>query len=191
MSNKLDDLSERIAGCVLSERQTRGWSLAELADRSGVSKAMVSKVERGESSPTTAVLGRLCGAFGMTLSTFLTRAEAPQGRLVRAAEQPTWTDQETGAVRTLLSPSAGGPIELVAVDLPPGAEVRFPAAMYQSFKQTTWVIAGRLTLIEGATAHLMEAGDCIELGLPADCTFRNDADQPCRYLAAAAPRDVR
>jgi len=79
------------------EREQRGWSLADLAERSGVSRAMINKVERGESSPTAALLGRLSGALGLTMSTLLARAEAAGGgRLVRKADQPLWQDPATG-----------------------------------------------------------------------------------------------
>ena len=72
VSNELDG---RIAARLLAERTSRGWNLEQLAERSGVSRAMISKVERGESSPTAAVLGRLSAAFGLTLSQLLARAE--------------------------------------------------------------------------------------------------------------------
>ncbi len=189
MSTILDDLTDRIAARVRIEREVRKWSLADVAEHSGVSRAMISKIERGESSPTTTVLGRLCGAFGLTLSTFLTRAEGRAGRSIRATEQPSWTDPETGCVRTLISPSPGGPIEIVAVDLPAGAEVMFPASIYAVFHQIVWVLAGQLTLAEGETEYLLDVGDCLELGPPAPCTFRNETDEPCRYLVAASRRD--
>ncbi len=185
----LDDLTNKVAGRVRIEREARNWSLADTAEHSGVSKAMISKIERGESSPTTMVLGRLCAAFGLTLSAFLTRAEGHAGRLIRASEQPSWTDPETGCVRTLISPSAGGPIEILAVDLPAGAEAMFPASIYSVFHQIVWVLAGQLTLVEGKTHHLLDLGDCLELGPPAQCTFRNDTGEPCRYLVAASRRD--
>ena len=189
MSTILDDLADGIAARARIEREARNWSLADVAEQSGVSRAMISKIERGESSPTTTVLGRLCGAFGLTLSTFLVRAEGRAGRLIRASEHPSWTDPETGCIRTLISPSAGGPIEIVAVDLPAGAEVTFPASIYAVFHQIVWVLAGQLTLAEGETEHLLDVGDCLELGPPAQCTFRNDFDAPCRYLVAAGQRD--
>ncbi len=108
MSTIEDNLTEGIAARVSKEREACKWSLADLANHSEFSKAMISKIKRGESSPATAVLGRLCGAFGLTLSTFLTRVESQTG-LVRASKQPSWTDPETGCVRTLISPSAGNP----------------------------------------------------------------------------------
>ncbi len=189
MSTILDDLSNNIAIRVRKEREARKWSLAELAKRSDVSKAMISKIERGESSPTTLVLGRLCGAFGLTLSTFLTRAEGHAGRLVRASEQPDWVDPITGSVRTLVSPNAGGPIELVVVNLPAGAKMEFPASIYAVFHQIVLVLTGQLTLVEGENTHELDAGDCLELGPPSQCIFQNTTPTPCRYLVAASRRE--
>ncbi len=182
-------MSDGISVRARAEREARNWSLAEAAEKSGVSKAMISKIERGESSPTTAVLGRLCGAFGLTLSTFLSRAEGNTGQLIRAAQQPSWTDPETGCVRTLISPSAGGPIEIVAVDLPAGAEVVFPASIYAVFHQLVLVLAGKLNLSEGERKHLLEVGDCLELGPPSQCIFLNNTKEPCRYLVTASRRN--
>ena len=96
MSSIIDDgLDGRIAARVLAERTSRGWSLEQLAERSGVSRAMISKIERGESSPTATLLGRLSGAFGLTLSSLLARAELQSGRLLRAADQPQWKDRKS------------------------------------------------------------------------------------------------
>lgn len=188
MSIIIDELTEGISTGIRNERDQRNWSLAELADRSEVSKAMISKIERGESSPTTAVLGRLCGAFGITLSTFLVRAEGQKAHLVRAADQPSWIDSETQTTRTLISPSAGGPIEIVTVDLPAGASVIFPASIYATFHQTIWVLSGQLTLLENELLNVLETGDCLELGSPTQVTFKNTSKKPCSYLVAATPR---
>ena len=57
------DQDQALANRLQLERQSRGWSLAEVAKRSGISKAMVRKVELGEASPTAALLVRLAGAF--------------------------------------------------------------------------------------------------------------------------------
>ena len=102
----MDDPTPALAARLRLERDARGWSLAELAQRSGVSKAMISKIERGEASPTAALLGRLSGALGLTLSALLARAEGRPERLTRAADQPRWRDPKTGYVRCQVSPSA-------------------------------------------------------------------------------------
>src|SRR5436305_735088 len=85
MSTIVNDPTAPLAARIALEREARGWSLAALAAKSGVSKAMISKIERGEASPTATLLGRLSGAFGLTLSTLLARAEHAGGRLVRSA----------------------------------------------------------------------------------------------------------
>src|ERR1700719_1549822 len=95
MSLLLDDTSSRIAGRLRLERENRGWSLAHLAERSGVSKATISKIEREEVSPTAVILVRLAGAFDLTLAGLLLRAEGEGRRLSRAADQPVWRDPET------------------------------------------------------------------------------------------------
>src|SRR5215831_5396715 len=99
MSTIMDDLDSRLGARIKLERERRGWSLTDLAGRSGVSRAMINKVERGEASPTASLLGRLSGAFGLTLSALLARTEMGRaGRLARAHDQLSWTDPTTGYV---------------------------------------------------------------------------------------------
>ncbi len=63
-----DSIEAGIAAAIRRERDARGWSLAALAERSGVSKAMLSKIELGQSSPTAGLLGRVCAGLGITMS---------------------------------------------------------------------------------------------------------------------------
>ncbi len=182
MSTIVNDPTQPLAARIAAEREARGWSLADLAERSGVSKAMISKIERGEASPTATLLGRLSGAFGLTLSTLLARAEHGGSRLVRAAEQPQWQDPASGYLRRQVSPQSDLPLELIRVELPAGASVTFPAASYTFIRQLMWILEGRLTFIEGETVHDMEPGDCLLLGPPAECTFKTRGREACTYL---------
>src|SRR4051812_47339778 len=99
MDTIMDDSSAKLARRILLEREARGWSLADLAEASGVSKAAISKIERAEVSPTAVVLVRLAAAFDLTLAGLLVRAEGDAGRLARAADQAVWRDPDTGYVR--------------------------------------------------------------------------------------------
>jgi transcriptional regulator with XRE-family HTH domain len=182
MSTIVDSIDCTIAARIRGERAARRWSLDDLAQRSQVSKAMISKIERAEASPTAALLGRLAAAFGLTLSALLAQAETPHRGPLRAADQPLWRDPATGYIRRQVAVSPTIPVELVEVDLPPGASVSFPAASYRRMSHVIWVLAGRLTFVEGNVTHDLGSGDSLEFGPPADCTYRNDRDTACRYL---------
>ena len=122
------------------------------------------------------------------LDDLVARAEADGQRLLRAAEQPTWTDPATGYVRRAVSPPAGRPLELIDVTLPAGQSVELPAASYELIHQQIWVLDGSLRFREGDTVHELATGDCLQLGPPAPCAFINATEAPCRYLVALTRR---
>jgi transcriptional regulator with XRE-family HTH domain len=188
VTSRMDALSSALASTVHQARLARGLSAGALAEGSGVSRAMIGKIERGQAQPTAALLGRLSGALGMTLSELVARAERDDRRLVRAAAQATWSDPESGYHRRAVSPTPGGPLELVEVELPPGAEIAYPADSHAFVHQQIWVLEGRLRFREGATVHELVTGDCLQLGAPAACSFANATDGRCRYLVALARR---
>ncbi len=177
----LDDIDRRIGARIRIERESRGWSLTELADRSTVSRAMIHKIERGESSPTATLLGKLSGAFSLSMSTLMARAEMQQGRFLRKEEQPVWVDPQTGYERRHVSPKSDLPLDLLRIELPAGAEVPMPASAYAFMRQLIWVLEGQLIFLEGDAKHSMSVGDCLELGPPTDCIFKNESGEPCIY----------
>jgi transcriptional regulator with XRE-family HTH domain len=181
----LSALERGLAGRLRAEREARDWSLSDLATRSGVSRAMISKIERAEASPTAVLLGRLSGAFGLTVSALLARAEGDAsggGRIMRSGEQPIWRDPATGYLRRAVSPPGADP-ELIHVELPPKAQVAYPAAAYTHLRgQCVWVLGGNLVFREGTGEHHLAKGDCLALGPPLDCEFHNPSDEPCTYL---------
>lgn len=182
------DPTAAISARIRIEREAREWSLAELAERSGVSKAMISKIERGQASPTASLLGRLSGAFGLQLSMLLALSEQSGQRLVRQAEQPVWQDPETGYTRRAVSPRSGGMLELVEVVLPAGQQVAYPATAFSFLHQQIWVRDGALVFDEGGQRHTLQAGDCLQLGAPVDCIFSNPGRQACTYVVALVRR---
>ena len=181
-SIKMDSSSIQIAERLRLERAARGWTLAELAERSGVSRAMISKIERHEASPTATVLVRLAGAFDLTLAGLIARSEGDADRLVRVAEQPVWRDPASGYLRRQIFERADHPVELVRVELPAGARVDLPAASYSRIRQVVWVIEGALVIEEAGARRELATGDCLGYGPPADCAFVNETDKSCVYL---------
>jgi transcriptional regulator with XRE-family HTH domain len=181
MDQIIDSAETAIARHIRHERELRGWSMAALAAEAGVGKATISKIERREMSPTAVILLRIASAFGLTLAGLLVRAEA-SGRLVRSANQPLWRDPETGYLRRQAFMTPDHPVEIVEVEMPPGASIVMPAASYARIRQVVRVISGALTLVEGGVRHVLEAGDCLGFGPPGEVTFANDTDQPATYL---------
>jgi transcriptional regulator with XRE-family HTH domain len=188
MSTKIDSLSAEIAERLRVERELRAWTLADLAERAGVSKAMISKIERGETSPTAVLLGKLSGALGITLSKLLAHSEEPQSRLVRSGDQPKWKDPATDYIRTRVTPNASYPIEIIEVVLPAGASVAFPASSYAFIQQSIWVTSGTLTFAEGHEVHQLKQGDCLQLGPPVDCVFTNGTKGQTKYVVVLLHR---
>jgi transcriptional regulator with XRE-family HTH domain len=185
MTTIIDNPESQIAQRVKLERDLRNWSLGELADKSGVSKAMISKIEREEVSPTAVILARLAAAFGMTLATLLLRAEGGP-RLSRAVTQPVWRDPATGYIRRQVFSRPDHPLELVEVELPPGQKVSIPAWSYAHTRHIVWVRKGQLTLHEGEDRHELRPGDCLGFGPPSAVTYANESEAPCFYVVALA-----
>jgi transcriptional regulator with XRE-family HTH domain len=183
-----DALTESLAAALQAARKARGLSVSALAEGAGVSRAMIAKVERGDAQPTAVLLARLAGALGITLSELVARAEDGGGRLVRAADQPTWTDPASGYLRRTVSPASGRPLELVEIELPAGARVAFAADSYPDVHQQVWVLAGHLRLEEGDAVHELDVGDCLQLGPPVARAYVNPTGRLCRYLVALTRR---
>jgi transcriptional regulator with XRE-family HTH domain len=180
-----DALSQHLAARIRFERQKRGWSLQNLAEHSGVSRAMISKIERLEASPTATTLSRLGSAFGFSISELLSEETDPKTRLARRKDQQVWRDPETGYQRRSVSPSSGMPLQLIEVILPPKTHVSFPAIAYLHLHQQIWVRQGQLTFLEGSERHELNQGDCLQLAGAQDCVFKNSSNsKECRYVVA-------
>ncbi|WP_217552439.1 helix-turn-helix domain-containing protein [Streptomyces sp. GbtcB6] len=190
-----DPLVRQIAARVRTERERRRWTLAQLADASGVSPAMISRIERGESSPTAVVLGKLSAAFQLSVASLLTLAEGAQEPVAdtpgvrRVTDADEWRDPGTGYRRRQIT-GPRFPAEIAEIRLPAGARVPYPAAAFAFVRQLVWVLDGRLTFHDGATVHELDAGDTIELGAPAERVFANTTGAECRY-AVVLTRDAR
>jgi len=179
------DIEGRIAQRLAQLRGERGWSLEALADRAGISRATLSRLERAELSPTAAMLGKLCSVYGWTLSRLMAEAETRPPSLVPAAEQAEWTDPESGYRRRIVSPPAPelrG--ELVEVHMPAGATVSFEASPVAGLEHHLWMIAGTLTLDVEGSRFTLRAGDCLRYLLAGPSRFENPGKREARYLVA-------
>lgn len=177
-------MERRIASGLKLRREQLAMSANDLAERSGVSRAMVSKIERLEVSPTAALLGRLCNSLSITLSSLIASAEAQVGPPVtRSGQQPTWRDPGTGLLRTMITPQQpGSKTELVQVELPAGEIVKYDVLNPPHYEQHVWVLQGKLTMTFGAEDIELCSGDCIRSRLDVPHAFANRTRASCNYL---------
>lgn len=118
----MSDISGQIATRLRSLRQARGWSLDRAAQATGVSKAMLGQIERGESSPTVATLWKIASGFDTSFSALLEDAPAGEGVLLRSSAGDHWpTDDGSIQVRSLFPYDPALGIEFLVVELQPGA----------------------------------------------------------------------
>lgn len=165
-------IEQRIATRLASLRAERGWTLEVLAQRTGISRATLSRLERCELSPTAAMLATLCGQYGWTLSRLMAEAEQRTPSVIRAKEQVTWRDPETGYVRRVLSPpQANLKGELVAVTIPAGASVSYEGSYLPGLEHHLWMLEGALSLELEGTTYRLEKGDCIRYVLAGPSKF--------------------
>lgn len=181
------DLDAAIGQRLQALRQARGLSLGALAQASGVSKAMISRVERAQSSATAALLGRLAAGLGTTLSELLVGPPPPPLRLRARAAQPTWRDPELGYRRRQVAPAdADTGVELVEVELPRRTTVSYPRWQGRPYAERLWLLEGRLQVTWGDEVFELSAGDSLDLAVDRALSFRSQGDAGCRYLLVVA-----
>ena len=185
-------LNQRIAGRVRELRAAHGLSLDALATKSGVSRSMISLVERGESSPTAVVLERLAAGLGVILASLFdppaAGAQAPGGPVARRADQPQWRDPASGYFRRNVSPPGVlQPMQIVEVHFPPGGRVAFETGARDTrVYQQVWVLKGAMDITVGKERHHLREGDCLAMQLDRPTMFHNRTRKPARYVVVVA-----
>jgi transcriptional regulator with XRE-family HTH domain len=188
-------INDRIADRVRQLRSARGLTLETLADSSGVSRSMISLIERGESSPTAIVLEKLATGLGVTLAALFEPPAAPAEPVSRRADQLQWRDPQSCYVRRNVSPSGfPSPIRIVEVVFPPGARVAYEsAARVPTAHQQIWLLQGTIEVTVGEERFALAAGDCLAHVLDRPVTFHNPGAKPARYavVIVTAPDPAR
>lgn len=191
------DLNTRIAERVRALRAAHGLSLDALAARSGVSRSMLSLVERAESSPTAVLLEKIAAGLGVTMAAMFEAPHATAARdddpVARRADQPQWRDPASGYVRRNVSPSgAAAPVQIVEVEFPPRARVAFETgARDVRVHQQVWVLQGTIDVTLGDERHRLRDGDCLAMQLDRPTMFHNPTRKPARYAVVMAADTTR
>ena len=178
----LEDSDLRLAQRLRQLRLEQQWSLDELATRSGISRATLSRMENNEVSPTASVLGRLCGAYALTMSRLLAQVEASGAAIVPRKEQPVWTDPATGYRRRQISPPAPDfDCELLECELPAGVRIAYDAPSRAGLEHHLYLKSGGLEVTIDGRSHALSPGDCLRYRLYGASEFRT-AKRGAQYL---------
>jgi transcriptional regulator with XRE-family HTH domain len=176
-------IDEIIAGRLQALRKGKGLSLEQLAALSEVSKAMISKIERQESSPSATVLGRLAAGLGISVTQLLSEENAEAKNLRRLKQQEIWRDPNIGYLRRqVLPPEPSSGLELIEITLPAGARVSYPSWGNRAYRQRLWLIEGQLAIDYGESRYELATGDVLTFGVDLAVTFDNVGSEACRYL---------
>ncbi len=172
-------------------RRGRGLTLEELAERSGVSRAMISKLERGEKNPTLVVAAKLAEGFGVTLSQLVGMEERREVVVVPRDKRMIMRDPETGFERQLLSPSFGGlGVEFIRNVVPEGSNSgEFPPHR-RGVEEYLVVEKGRLTAVIEGEEILLERGDALYFEADVRHRFDNAGDGECSYYLVIVSKGI-
>ncbi|MGV2974985.1 helix-turn-helix domain-containing protein [Roseibium alexandrii] len=173
------DLAQRLIGL----RKAKGLSLDELAEKSGISRATLSRIERGDTSPTAAALGRLATAFGVSVSDLFGFGAAAHDAKLAQNEQAVWRDPETGFQRRSVSPAISGfRGSVIEGTLPAGAIISYAAPPLPDLEHHLVLLSGALTVVLGDTRHDLSPGDCLRFRLNTPNAYHATGSKPARYL---------
>jgi transcriptional regulator with XRE-family HTH domain len=169
-------------------REAMDLSLRDLADRSGVSAPMLSQVERGETSPTLAVAGRIAAGLDLRLSQLLRLDEDGAVTVVRAGEGRT--GGRKGHRYEVLSPALPGQrAELSRHSLEPGAQTGGPGdppIHEPGSRETAVVESGEVVLVCDGERLALNAGDSVTFDADLPHRFENSGDAPASLLAVVS-----
>jgi len=155
-----EGLHRQLGGRVKQLRADRGWSLEALAQASGVSRSMLSDIERDRANPTLAVTLRIARAFGLSLGDLVEMPGATSGvTVIRASDRAFHyrSDQDV-RIRTLSPLHLEKDVELYEVQLRTGGALR-SAPHFAGTREFLTVQKGRVKVEAAADAETLNPGD--------------------------------
>jgi transcriptional regulator with XRE-family HTH domain len=181
--------SARLGGRVRELRRGRGLTLEDLAEQSGVSRAMISKLERGEKNPTLVVAAKLAEGLGVTLSQLAGMEERREVVVVPRERRMVMRDPETGFERQLLSPNfVGRGVEFIRNEIPEGSTSgEFPPHR-RGVEEHIVVERGSLRATVGGEEYLLGEGDALYFEADVPHCFDNAGEGECSYYLVISSR---
>lgn len=163
-------------------RRERGFTLDATAQRAGVSRAMISKIERGVAVPTATVLGKLAAAFEVGLSQLMGDTRRRHPVLLPEMEQAVFRDPKSGLERRSLLPLfPDRSVDFVLNTLPAGGRVVFPGH-HQGVEEYLFVNRGELIVVTDGHRYWVTRGSTLFYPGHTEHEFRNDTNQTTEFF---------
>lgn len=174
MAPDLEPLHQHVCNRIRQLRRERGWTLDSLASLSGVSRSMLSQVERGQANPTLAVAFRIARAFGLNLTELLAGAFAPQGVEVIRGDDPAsvFRDDERCRIRTLSPLNLEKDVEFYEVTLHAGQSLS-SAAHFEGTREFVTVQKGSVEITSGDSVQTLHRGDSAQYRADVEHSIQN------------------
>lgn len=171
-------------------RTQQNLTLDTLAERSGVSRAMLSKIERGENNPTLVVVAKIAVALNLSLSQLVGVEERQPAVKVTKAQQLVFRDPETGFERHMIPVLEGGTVELMRHVIPVGQSSQSIAAHPHPTEKYLVVEQGQVRVTLGEESYHLEEGDILYFRADVPHTYANAGATVCRYILVVLPPKV-
>jgi transcriptional regulator with XRE-family HTH domain len=181
----LGEIERKVSGLgakVAAERAERGWSLAQLAQRAGISPAAVHKIEKSGMTPTIASLMKIAAALGRSVSFFVDEPDTPDVNVVRRDERAKVFTSKQGLELRNLS-GRYGPFLIAGADaaVEPYADSG-PTPMSHPGEELVIVLEGRMTFTIEGREHSLGTGDSIHFRTVLNHSWANPSAEPAHVI---------
>ncbi len=174
----------KLANHLRSLREKHNMTLAILAQRSGLSRATLSRIENAEVSPTAETLGQLASVYALPISQLLSPLEQVFQPVVQRDEQSVWHDPSHEFTRKSVSPSNGQlSIELIEGTLGGGQTITYAAPAIPGHEHHVYVLSGQVQITVEGKAYDLTQGDCLRYILFGETIFKTNSAS-CKYVIA-------
>jgi transcriptional regulator with XRE-family HTH domain len=179
---RIDRTVSELGAKVARARTERGWSLAQLAQRSGVSAATVHKIEKNGMTPTIATLMKIAAALGKSVAHFVDEPATPDVNVIRGGERArVYTSKRGLELRNLAGRYGGFAMAGAEAVVEPRADSG-PTPMNHPGEELVIVLEGSMEFEVDGACHTVEEGDSIHFRALRPHSWRNPSDEPARLV---------
>lgn len=181
------NIAKDIATRITQLRQQKNYTMAKLADITGITRSMISQVEKGEALPSLQTLSRIAEALGITLSSFFdmdSSVNRENDIIVRAGTNKRINMTGNDVWYNILTPSRTTPMEFLLVEFPPGEE-EMTLFQHEGIEYF-YVLEGELTITIDNVSYKISAGDSGSFDSSLPHYTRNESDKTAKFIIVAS-----